>query len=332
MGRNDLLIRNIIKDYCLNEGFSICEACDGVSAIEMVKNNSDIDIIVLDIMMPNMDGYTAYKEIKNISSIPTIILSARSEEYDKLMGFDLGIDDYLTKPFSPRELIARIKAILKRDNKVMESYIYKDLKIDIKAHSVYIKNKEIELRSKYSTKLFCNNKVIIEKEDVDKVIYNRYGVLNDYSNSFKEFDIDKDIVNILEKYDYIKNTKCINILLVSKNVMNITLLVDKIAKNIYKCNYVVIDINEIKELKFDLFESIRINPFSIIFIKNIDKCNKRVLKIIMDSIDKGMIGDINISKCIIFMSISSISSNIGFDDKAICKEGFNNFTKIVNYN
>ena len=194
------------------------------------------------------------------------------------------------------------------------------------------KNKEIELRSKYSTKLFCNNKVIIEKEDVDKVIYNRYGVLNDYSNSFKEFDIDKDIVNILEKYDYIKNTKCINILLVSKNVMNITLLVDKIAKNIYKCNYVVIDINEIKELKFDLFESIRINPFSIIFIKNIDKCNKRVLKIIMDSIDKGMIGDINISKCIIFMSISSISSNIGFDDKAICKEGFNNFTKIVNYN
>ena len=88
------LIRNIIKDYCLNEGYSICEACDGVSAIEMVKQNSDIDIIVLDIMMPNMDGYTAYKEIKNICNIPTIILSARSEEYDKLMGFDLGIDDY----------------------------------------------------------------------------------------------------------------------------------------------------------------------------------------------------------------------------------------------
>ena len=156
------LIRNIIKDYCLNEGFSICEACDGVSAIEMVKNNSDIDIIVLDIMMPNMDGYTAYKEIKNISSIPTIILSARSEEYDKLMGFDLGIDDYLTKPFSPRELIARIKAILKRDNKVMESYIYKDLKIDIKAHSVYIKNKEIELTPKeYELLLyFVENKSI----------------------------------------------------------------------------------------------------------------------------------------------------------------------------
>ncbi len=156
------LIRNIIKDYCLNEGYSICEACDGVSAIEMVKQNSDIDIIVLDIMMPNMDGYTAYKEIKNICNIPTIILSARSEEYDKLMGFDLGIDDYLTKPFSPRELIARIKAILKRDNRVMESYIYKDLKIDIKAHSVYIKNKEIELTPKeYELLLyFVENKSI----------------------------------------------------------------------------------------------------------------------------------------------------------------------------
>ena len=156
------LIRNIIKDYCLNEGYSICEACDGVSAIEMVRQNSDIDIIVLDIMMPNMDGYTAYKEIKNICNIPTIILSARSEEYDKLMGFDLGIDDYLTKPFSPRELIARIKAILKRDNRVMESYIYKDLKIDIKAHSVYIKNKEIELTPKeYELLLyFVENKSI----------------------------------------------------------------------------------------------------------------------------------------------------------------------------
>lgn len=156
------LIRNIIKDYCLNEGFSICEAVDGVNAIEMVKNNSDIDIIVLDIMMPNMDGYTAYKEIKKIANIPTIILSARGEEFDKLMGFDLGVDDYLTKPFSPRELIARIKAILKRDNKVTELYTYKDLKIDIKAHSVYIKEKEIELTPKeYELLLyFVENKSI----------------------------------------------------------------------------------------------------------------------------------------------------------------------------
>lgn len=156
------LIRNIIKDYCLNEGYSILEAQDGVEAIKVFKENSDIDIIVLDIMMPNMDGYSAYQEIKKIRNIPTIILSARGEEYDKLMGFDLGIDDYLTKPFSPRELIARIKAILKRDNKVIDMYEYKDLKIDIKAHSVYIKEKEVELTPKeYELLLyFVENKSI----------------------------------------------------------------------------------------------------------------------------------------------------------------------------
>ncbi len=156
------LIRNIIKDYCLNEGYSILEAQDGLEAIEQFKKHSDIDIIVLDIMMPNMDGYSAYKEIKKIKNVPTIILSARGEEFDKLMGFDLGCDDYLTKPFSPRELVARIKAILKRNNKITEMYEYKDLKIDIRAHSVYIDNNEIELTPKeYELLLyFIENKSI----------------------------------------------------------------------------------------------------------------------------------------------------------------------------
>ena len=195
------------------------------------------------------------------------------------------------------------------------------------------RNKELDLRSKYNNKLFNNrNMVVITKDDIEKVICNRYGVLEKYSDMFKKFNIDKDIANILEKYDYIKNTRCMSILLVNKNVIEITLLVDKIAKNIYKCNYVIIDMNEIKEYKNELFESIRINPFSIIFIKNIDKCSRRVFNIIRDSIDKGMIGDINISKCIFFIHVSSISSNIGFDNKVMCKEGLNNFTKIVNYN
>jgi len=156
------LIRNIIKDYCLNEGYSTLEASDGLEALKVFKENTDIDIIVLDIMMPNMDGYTAYQEIKKIRNTPTIILSARGEEYDKLMGFDLGVDDYLTKPFSPRELIARIKAILKRENKGIDIYEYKELKIDKKAHSVYIKNEEIELTPKeYELLLyFIENKSI----------------------------------------------------------------------------------------------------------------------------------------------------------------------------
>ena len=156
------LIRNIIKEYCIDEGYSICEASDGLEAIDLFKNNNDIDIVVLDIMMPNMDGYTAYQEIKKIRNVPTIILSARSDEYDKLMGFDLGVDDYITKPFSPRELMARIKAILKRENRILDTYEYKTLKVDIKAHCVFIDDNEIELTPKeYELLLyFIENKSI----------------------------------------------------------------------------------------------------------------------------------------------------------------------------
>ena len=163
------LMRNIIKDYCLNEGYTTVEAKDGIEAIKRFKENSDIDIIVLDIMMPNMDGFSAYQEIKKIRNIPTIILSARGEEYDKLTGFDLGVDDYLTKPFSPRELIARIKAILKRDNKVVSFYEYQSLKIDIRSHAVYIDNKEIELTPKeYELLLFFveNKGIALSREQL----------------------------------------------------------------------------------------------------------------------------------------------------------------------
>lgn len=174
------LIRNIIKEYCINEGYITYEARDGVEAIDIFKQNSDIDIIVLDIMMPNMDGYTSYQEIKKIRNVPTIILSARSEEYDKLMGFDLGVDDYLTKPFSPRELLARIKAILKREKKVMDIYTYKNLKIDIKAHSVYINNVEIELTPKeYELLLYFieNKSIALTREQLLSKIwgYDFYG-------------------------------------------------------------------------------------------------------------------------------------------------------------
>ncbi len=156
------LIRNIIKEYCMNEGYLTYEARDGIEALDLFKAHSDIDIVILDVMMPNMDGLTAYTQMKKIRNTPTIILSARGEEYDKLMGFNLGVDDYLTKPFSPRELIARIKAILKRDNKVLDSYVYKDLKVDIRAHAVYIGDKEIELTPKeYELLLyFIENKSI----------------------------------------------------------------------------------------------------------------------------------------------------------------------------
>ena len=145
---DEKLIRDVIKEYGESEGFTILEAIDGENAIETVEKNPDIDLIIMDIMMPRLDGYSACKEIYKIKKYPTIMLSARKEEYDKLLGFDLGIDDYVTKPFSPRELIARIKAVLARSNKKEDIYKYEDLEVNYKAHSVKINGKEIKLTPK----------------------------------------------------------------------------------------------------------------------------------------------------------------------------------------
>ena len=104
-------IREVIKEYAEFEGHQVSEACDGMQAIEMVKNN-DYDIIIMDVMMPRLDGYSACKEIRKIKQIPVLMLSARGEEYDKLFGFEIGIDDYVVKPFSPKEVMARVNAIV----------------------------------------------------------------------------------------------------------------------------------------------------------------------------------------------------------------------------
>lgn len=142
------LIRNVIKEYLNNDGYECIEAKDGMEAIDIVKFNNDIELIIMDIMMPKLDGFSACREIKRIKDIPIIVLSARSEEFDKLTGFDLGIDDYLTKPFSPKELIARIKAIMKRKNGDTDIFKYEDLIIDYKAHSVKIEDEELKLTPK----------------------------------------------------------------------------------------------------------------------------------------------------------------------------------------
>lgn len=141
------LIRNVIKEYCLLENYEVVEANNGLEAIEKVKNNNDIDIIVLDIMMPKLDGFSAFKQIREMKNIPTIILSARNDEFDKLVGFDLGIDDYVTKPFSPKELMARIKAVLKRSINI-DNFVYFDLVIDYLGHTVKIDDKELKLTPK----------------------------------------------------------------------------------------------------------------------------------------------------------------------------------------
>lgn len=144
---DEVLIRKVIKEYCILENYEVVEAENGIDAIEKIKHDN-IDLIVLDVMMPKLDGLSAFKEIKKIKNIPTIVLSARSEEFDKLTGFELGIDDYVTKPFSPKELMARIKAVLKRSKNIEDSYIYEDLKIDTLGCVVIIDNKEVKLTPK----------------------------------------------------------------------------------------------------------------------------------------------------------------------------------------
>ena len=141
------LIRNVIKEYLTLEGYTVDEAEDGQVAVDKVKNNN-YDLIIMDIMMPKMDGYQACKEIKKTKNIPFIMLSARGEEYDKLIGFDLGIDDYVTKPFSPKELIARIKAILKRTKQEEEKYVFDGLVINDKAHIVTVDKEPVNLTPK----------------------------------------------------------------------------------------------------------------------------------------------------------------------------------------
>ncbi|MBR1376276.1 MAG: response regulator transcription factor [Bacilli bacterium] len=155
------LIRSVIKEYLINEKYNVIEACDGEDAITKALNNN-IDLIIMDIMMPKMDGYSSIKEIFKTKKIPVIMLSARGEEYDKLLGFDLGIEDYVTKPFSPKELVARVKVILKRNKKEMDLFKYKTLTIDFKAHQVFINDKEVGLTPKeYELLLyFIDNKNI----------------------------------------------------------------------------------------------------------------------------------------------------------------------------
>ena len=155
------LIRTVIKEYAEIEGYETDEASNGLEAIDKCKENS-YDLIIMDIMMPKLDGYQAVKEIQKEKNTPILMLSARGEEYDKLLGFDLGIDDYVQKPFSPKELMARIKAILKRVNKVTKKYTIDTLVIDDGAREVYVDDEKAILTLKEYELL----KYLIENENI----------------------------------------------------------------------------------------------------------------------------------------------------------------------
>ncbi|EFA89819.1 MULTISPECIES: response regulator transcription factor [Peptoniphilus] len=161
-------IREVIKTYAEFEGHEVVEAVDGIDAIEKVKEN-DFDVIVMDIMMPRLDGFSSYKEIKKIKDIPVLMLSARGEEYDKLFGFEIGIDDYVTKPFSPKELMARLNVIVNRNNKTTnnDNLIFQGLKIDLGGRVVFVDGEKIDLTPKeYDLLVFLvkNENIALSRE------------------------------------------------------------------------------------------------------------------------------------------------------------------------
>ena len=154
---DEKMIRGVLKEYVEFEGGTAYEAEDGMQAVKLCREN-DFDIILMDIMMPRLDGFSAVKEIKKVKNIPVIMLSARGEDYDKLFGFEIGIDDYVTKPFSPKEVMARIHAVLKRgaaqENPENGIISFEGLKIDMVGRNVYVDGEKAELTPKEYEILF----------------------------------------------------------------------------------------------------------------------------------------------------------------------------------
>lgn len=164
-------LRGVIKKYAEFDGYEVIEAADGMEAVLRCEKE-DFDIIIMDVMMPELDGFSAVKEIRKSSDVPVIMLSARGEEYDKLHGFDLGIDDYVVKPFSSKEIMRRVSAILRRVGtnvqKINHDLFKKDgLVVDITAHKVTIDGEDIEMSPKVYELLFYmirNKNIALSRE------------------------------------------------------------------------------------------------------------------------------------------------------------------------
>lgn len=177
-------IRNVISEYAKFDGFETVEAEDGMEAVEICRKE-DFDLIVMDIMMPRLDGYSAIKEIRKTKQIPVIMLSARGEEYDKLFGFEIGVDDYVTKPFSPKELLARIRAVIKRSapaeqTEGRETLKFEGLEIDMSGRVVKVDGVPASLTPKEYDLLFYlvrNKGIALSREKLLEEVwgYDFYG-------------------------------------------------------------------------------------------------------------------------------------------------------------
>jgi DNA-binding response OmpR family regulator len=178
-------LRSVIKRYALFDGHEVTEAGDGIEAVEACKKEK-FDIIIMDIMMPMVDGFSAVKEIRKTSDVPVIMLSARGDEYDKVLGFELGIDDYVVKPFSSKEIMMRVSAILRRtgrsaaDSEGHVVFEKEGFKADMTAYKVFIDGNRTELAPKVYDLLFFlirNKNIAIPREKIITEVwgYDYYG-------------------------------------------------------------------------------------------------------------------------------------------------------------
>ena len=162
-------IREVLRLYAEFEGHDCVEAEDGMQAVKLARDNN-FDVIIMDVMMPKLDGYYAVKEIRKFSQVPVIMLSARTEEYDRLFGFEVGVDDYVVKPFSPKEVMARVAALLKRVNPGKGATIVSEgLEIDIPGRNVYVDGKKVNMTPKEYELLFYlaqNRGIAISREQL----------------------------------------------------------------------------------------------------------------------------------------------------------------------
>ena len=198
-------MRKLVKDFLTNKGFSVIEAGDGEEAVDIFFAQKDISLVLLDVMMPKMDGWEVLKTIRKYSQVPVIMLTARSEERDELQGFSLGVDEYISKPFSPKILVARVDAILRRSNVVStENMSVGGICIDKAAHQVTIDGREIELSYKEFELLsyFIENQgIALSREKILKNVWNY-----DYFGDARTIDthVKKLRSKMGDKGDYIK--------------------------------------------------------------------------------------------------------------------------------
>ncbi len=199
-------MRKLVKDFLTKNGYLVVEASDGEEAVDRFMSDKEISLIIMDVMMPKLDGYEAATEIRKISNIPIIMLTAKSNEVDELKGFEIGVDEYITKPFSPKILVARVGAVLKRTNVTGDEQKISvgGIDMDISAHQVVVDGEDIELSYKEFELLnyfLVNQGVALSREKILNNVWNY-----DYFGDARTIDthVKKLRSKLGEKGEYIK--------------------------------------------------------------------------------------------------------------------------------